>query len=213
MGKVRETGLIPREIRVVLACKTGQNEHCSAGFKDKNVIFSDTYYLCNTSSYPKRHHKSKSQFPLPKWHAICRSFTEEWENNSNTIIHGPLVNGHGSYWFHSDYKPSVIFIPTIQGHLFKCAAYFFSSHHFLSSFVFLFFRAAHFCLFRAAPTAYGCSQARGWIGAVAVSPPHSHSNMGSEPPLRPTPQLMAMPDPYHWVRSGVKPTLRHPHGY
>ena len=38
-----------------------------------------------------------------------------------------------------------------------------------------------FFLFRAAPEAYGGSQARGPIG--------------SEPHLRPTPQLMAWPDP------------------
>ena len=55
-----------------------------------------------------------------------------------------------------------------------------------------------FCLFRAAPTAYGGSQARGLIGAVAARLHHSHSLhsiMGSEPRLQPTPQLMAMPDP------------------
>ena len=52
-----------------------------------------------------------------------------------------------------------------------------------------------FCLFRAAPSAYGDSQARGGIGAVAVSLYHSHSNVGSKPRLQPTPQLMATPDP------------------
>ena len=51
-----------------------------------------------------------------------------------------------------------------------------------------------FCLFRAVP-AYGGSQARGRIGAVATGLHHSHSNKGSEPSLQPTPQLMAMPDP------------------
>ena len=52
-----------------------------------------------------------------------------------------------------------------------------------------------FGLFRAAPTAYGGSQARGVIGAVAASLNHSHSNVGFEPRLRPTPQLTAMQDP------------------
>ena len=52
-----------------------------------------------------------------------------------------------------------------------------------------------FFLFRAASTAYGRSQARGQVGAIAASLRHSHSNAGSEPPLRPTPQLTAMPDP------------------
>ena len=39
--------------------------------------------------------------------------------------------------------------------------------------------------------AYGGSQARGRIGSVAASLLQSHSNAGSELPLRPTPQLMA----------------------
>ena len=43
--------------------------------------------------------------------------------------------------------------------------------------------------------AYGGSQARGQIGATDASLSHSHSNVGSEPCLRPTPQLMATPDP------------------
>ena len=40
-----------------------------------------------------------------------------------------------------------------------------------------------FLLFRAAPGAYGGSQARGRIGAVAASLRHSHSNVRSEPHL------------------------------
>ena len=38
-----------------------------------------------------------------------------------------------------------------------------------------------FCLFRAAPTAYEGSQARGRIRAVAAGLSQSHSNAGSEP--------------------------------
>ena len=53
----------------------------------------------------------------------------------------------------------------------------------------------HFCLFRAAAVAYRGSQARGLIGAVAARLHHSHSNVGSELHLRPTPQLTAMQDP------------------
>ena len=51
------------------------------------------------------------------------------------------------------------------------------------------------CLFRAALEAYGGSQAWGQVGAVAAGLHHSCSNAGSEPHLRPTPQLTAMPDP------------------
>ena len=61
-------------------------------------------------------------------------------------------------------------------------------------FSFFFFLFWPFCLLRAAPMAYGGSQARGLIGAVAARLHHSHSNSGSEPHLRPTPQLMAMLD-------------------
>ena len=46
----------------------------------------------------------------------------------------------------------------------------------------------------AAPAAYGGSQARGRIGAVATGLRQSHSNTGSKPRLQPTPQLTATPD-------------------
>ena len=46
----------------------------------------------------------------------------------------------------------------------------------------------------AAPAAYGGSQARGRIGAVATGLRQSHSNARSEPRLQPTPQLTATPD-------------------
>ena len=36
------------------------------------------------------------------------------------------------------------------------------------------------CLYRAAPVAYGGSQARGLMGAIDASPHQSHSNTGSE---------------------------------
>ena len=57
-----------------------------------------------------------------------------------------------------------------------------------SFFLFLF-------LFRAAPMAYGGSQARGRMGATAAGLHHSHSHAGSKPCLRPTPQLTATLDP------------------
>jgi len=59
---------------------------------------------------------------------------------------------------------------------------------FLFVFVFLPFSSA-------TSMAYGDSQARGLIGAVAAGLCQSHSNAGSEPRLQPTPQLTAMPDP------------------
>ena len=47
----------------------------------------------------------------------------------------------------------------------------------------------------AAPTAYGGSQARGLIGAVATGLHQGHSSAGSKPRMQHTPQLTATPDP------------------
>ena len=62
---------------------------------------------------------------------------------------------------------------------------------FIFNFFFVFF---FFAISWAASAAYGGSQARGLIGAVAASLHQSHSNAGSEPCLQSTPQLTAMPD-------------------
>ena len=65
----------------------------------------------------------------------------------------------------------------------------------------MYFTACHFFFFlslvfsRATPVAYGGFQARDPIGAVATGLRHSHSNVGSELRLPPTPQLMATPVP------------------
>ena len=57
-----------------------------------------------------------------------------------------------------------------------------------------------FFLFRAAPSAFGRSQARGQIGATAAG--HSRSHTRSEPSLGPTPQLRQhrIPDPWSEAR-------------
>ena len=47
----------------------------------------------------------------------------------------------------------------------------------------------------AVPVAYGGSQAGGQTGAVAAGLHHSHSKAGSEPCLRPTPELTTTLDP------------------
>ena len=59
----------------------------------------------------------------------------------------------------------------------------------------LFFFFAFLPFSWAVPTAYGDCQARGLIRAVAASLYQSHSNVGSELHLLPTPQLMAVLDP------------------
>ena len=47
---------------------------------------------------------------------------------------------------------------------------------------------------RGIPAAYGGSQTRGQVRAVAAGLHHSHSDARSEPRLRSTPQLTARPD-------------------
>ena len=61
-------------------------------------------------------------------------------------------------------------------------------YNFFSFFVFLPFLGP-------LPAAYRGSRARGLIRAVTTGLCQSHSNAGSEPRLRPTPQLTATPDP------------------
>jgi len=65
--------------------------------------------------------------------------------------------------------------------------------------------------FRAVPAAYGSSRARGWIGAAAAGLYHSHSNVGSNPHLWPTPQFTTLPNPESThLGQGSNP---HPHGH
>ena len=67
-----------------------------------------------------------------------------------------------------------------------------------------------FCILRAAPEAYGGSQDRGLIRAVAASLRQSHRHVGSKLRLRPTAQLTATPDPSPTERGqGSNPQ---PHG-
>ena len=57
----------------------------------------------------------------------------------------------------------------------------------LVCFVYTIYQIFFVCVFfRAAPTAYGDSQARGWIRAVDAGVRHSHSNMESKPCLWPS---------------------------
>ena len=65
----------------------------------------------------------------------------------------------------------------------------------LSFLIYLFIFIYLFTFSRAAPPAYGGSQARGIIGAEAASLRRGHSNVRSELRLWHTPQLTAMPGP------------------
>ena len=64
-----------------------------------------------------------------------------------------------------------------------------------AEFLFIFKIVLFYFIFRAAPPAHGGSQARGRIRATGADLHHSHSNSGSEPRLRRTPQHITTPDP------------------
>ena len=75
------------------------------------------------------------------------------------------------------------------------------------TFIYLFI----YLFFRATSEVYGSSQAKSRIVATAASLYHNQSNSGSEPHLRSTPQLMAIPDPRPPEQGqGSNP---HAHGY
>ena len=74
-------------------------------------------------------------------------------------------------------------------------------------FLFFFFLSFVFCLFRAALSAYGGSQTRGQIGAIAAGLRHSYNNASSE---QATPVTYATAHSNsrsltHWERPGIEP--------
>ena len=101
-----------------------------------------------------------------------------------------------SFWFYVSLKANDV------EHLFMCLfAIYLSSlvtgllfACFLSRFFVELKKKFFFCLFRVASVAYGGSQARGPIGAVASGVHQGHSNSGSKPHLQPIPQPTATPD-------------------
>ena len=69
--------------------------------------------------------------------------------------------------------------------------------HFFFFFVFVFSRAT--------PVAHGGFQARGPIGAAPACLGHSHSNLGSEPPVTYTTARSHARSLTHWARPGMEP--------
>ena len=79
------------------------------------------------------------------------------------------------------------------------------------SFLFFSFFFFFFCFLGLHPEAYGGSQARGQVGAVAAGLCQSHSSLGSKPRLQPTPQLTAMLN--IWLTEQGQGSNLHPHEY
>ena len=142
----------------------------------------------NTTSLPLWFPGSASSLS-PGWIITTRlrtlSLSLSCSQTFNTVLFRNLYHLTRTYW--NKYK-----FPHMISGLFLCLHYssistcfvFVSgqSRPFQSLFILFFF---FFCLFRASSTAYGSSQARGQVRAVAAS--LSHRNRGSELCLRPTP--------------------------
>ena len=126
----------------------------------------------------------------------------QFMENGVTLILSALSLIYDLVWFYSsvwpDHIPSFLmrkkqWEPTVN----------FLPAHYCFLFVCLLFGAPNFM-------AYRNSQARGWVRAIAAGLCYSHSNVGSEPHLRPTPQVKAMLDPRttEWGQG----SKLHPHG-
>ena len=129
-----------------------------------------------TDSYPT----------APQWEFLCTNLLQKIKK---------ILRSHVKLWAgvtpHREWESG-------EGITFTFSVTMFSAVWILFTYLFLFLFYLFFCLFSfswAATAAYGSSQARGGIGAVAAGLRQSHSNMGSKPRLQPTPQLTAMWDP------------------
>ena len=130
-----------------------------------------------------------------------------------------ICNLHNGSWQHQILNPlskardqTCVLMDTSQIHFHWAMMRTPQKFHFI--YLFLFFIIIFFLSFvfsKSAPMAYGSSQARGQIGAVAAGLRQSDSNTGSEPRLQPTPQLTATQDPQPTERG--QGTNLHPHGY
>ena len=90
-------------------------------------------------------------------------------------------------------SPFLLFFGKRKFFLFVSQFLFYTYFHLYYFLIFIYLIFFFFGLFRAVLLAYGGSQARGWIGAVAGLY-HSHSNARSKPCLQPAPELSATLD-------------------
>ena len=107
-------------------------------------------------------------------------------------------------------KISSIFLESVYS---ECTKHYFLKYLFSPAIFLLFFQDSYlfiyfwsYCLFRAAPTAYGGFQARGPIRAVAAGLRHTHSNARSDLCLTITTAHSNARSLTHWARPGIEPT-------
>ena len=133
------------------------------GTKVKQIFLKSPYESWCSLSVTQTFHGSSLQLDLPLHHS-CR--TRGQGNHCEHKVHGAVK--FSNTWV-SDPEDK-----TRENTASNIAPF----HELLRQCVFV-------CLFRATPGAYGSSQARGWIRAVAAGLPANHSNAGSEPHLWP----------------------------
>ena len=108
-------------------------------------------------------------------------------------------SSHHFFWFlgRNDYGPSRVSLQLLlqQAHFSSCNDDDFLKIRIQSGQIYTHTHTLFFFFFRAAPAAFRGSWPRGRIGAACTSLYHSHSNVGSELRLWPTPQLTATLDP------------------
>ena len=102
------------------------------------------------------------------WHSKCwceNAHEEGWLASENGVMRGEIIKFYYTWKFFFTLK------------------------------FYLFYFLIVFLLFRAEPEAYGSSQSRGPNRSYSCRPTRKPRNAGSEPCLRPTPQLTEMLDP------------------
>ena len=161
-GDVSELGLKKQEVFHPLFQSMQKAETCFCSWREHLHVYPGDYDVCGR--------------------AFCAFFLQWPESLQGRELpipyNGQALAGHllcpGSLCME---KPAKLAGDTVEWEVMEC-----SSDSGASLFIF-------FDLFRATPSAYGGSQTRGRIRTISACLYHSHSNTGSEPCLRPTPQL------------------------
>ena len=146
--------------------------------------FMSTWHWLDFSCYP---HGPQTHVCLTGFRS-CRCLTSCLRSR---VLPDFILWGHRHRTYHSPKGTPILTLGLTFSHG-KANSSFSVSGSFFCLFCFFWF---FFLRFRATPVAYGGSQARGQIRDTAASLHHSHSNAGSKPHLRPTPQLTATWDP------------------
>ena len=159
-----------------------------------------SFFYMWLSSFPSTTYRTSCPFSIVYSCLICHRWVDCRCVENNINFCGILIALHHI----SPLQAYILWTQLLQIWYSGSDQGFFILFYFTLLFYFMLFYL--FIYFRAAPMAYGSSQARGWIIATAASLHHSHSHIRFELELRPTPQLMAtLRSLTHWARPGMGP--------